>query len=183
MDMQKNTLQDYEEERAALEAQAKAYDFYAGLIARATASGAKLPVWDPTTADRYRELAARARARIAELDRLIAEQRGTETPPAAEAVSSPAAATAAAAPVATAVQAANQEPPPFVPSRPPASWLHTPHVAAHSGHSSSTFHYRPGWNEFSGSVAVVATIAIVFLLTVYGIMIYESLFVLPNLAH
>jgi hypothetical protein len=176
---QRNLLQDYEEERAALEAQAKAYDFYAGLISRATSSGAKLPVWDATTADRYRELAARAKARIAELDRLIAEQQQERTPSLEELAPELPEEPVAATPAATSL---GQEPLAAIPSRPPAGWLHTPRPTVHGGHGSSAFRYRPGLHEFTGSVAVVGAIAVIFLLTVYGIMIYESLFVLPHLA-
>gem|GEM_PF-798962 len=201
MDISRGLPQDYEEERAALEAQAKAYEFYAGLIARATGSGAKLPVWDPTTAERYRELARRARARLAELDRLITarQQEKAATVEAVVSGSGAEAAVAAAVAATPVASVAGQEaekagqhlsgatplasvPLASIPFRPAAGWLHTPQVAVQSSHGNSTFRYRPGLHEFSGSVGVMATIALLFVLIVYGIMIYESLFVLPHLA-
>ncbi len=53
-----------------LRSQAKAYEFYAGLIERATGAGtlAKLPRWDEQRALEYRDLAAQLRKRIAELE-------------------------------------------------------------------------------------------------------------------
>jgi hypothetical protein len=58
------------DEKELLEAEIKAYEFYAGLIERAVGGGsqARLPRWDEQRAAEYRELAAQLRRRLAELE-------------------------------------------------------------------------------------------------------------------
>ncbi len=54
-------------EKERLETQARSFEFYAGLIERATGRGAPLPVWGPMTAEEYRDLARQYRQRAARL--------------------------------------------------------------------------------------------------------------------
>lgn len=61
-------------EKERLETQARSFEFYAGLIERATGRGAPLPVWGPMTAEEYRTLAGQYRQRAARL----AEQEQAE---------------------------------------------------------------------------------------------------------
>jgi len=61
-------------EKERLETQARSFEFYAGLIERATGRGAPLPVWGPMTAEEYRDLARQYRQRAAQL----AEQEQTQ---------------------------------------------------------------------------------------------------------
>ena len=61
-------------EQERLETQARSFEFYAGLIERATGRGAPLPVWGPMTAEEYRDLARQYRQRAAQL----AQQEQTE---------------------------------------------------------------------------------------------------------
>jgi hypothetical protein len=63
-------------EKERLETQARSFEFYAGLIERATGRGAPLPVWGPMTAEEYRDLARQYRQRAARL----AEKAPPEAP-------------------------------------------------------------------------------------------------------
>src|SRR5215472_16072439 len=72
-------------EKERLETQARSFEFYAGLIERAIGRGAPLPVWGPTTAEEYRDLARQYRQRAAAL----AEQEKTPVQPAATSKAAP----------------------------------------------------------------------------------------------
>jgi hypothetical protein len=69
-------------EKERLEAQARSFEFYAGLIEKAVGRGARLPVWDKMTAEDYRRQAQELRRRAAALaEREKAAQEAAAQPP------------------------------------------------------------------------------------------------------